>query len=138
MKINIDNDTTLYEIQKQFSRHFPYLKLEYFNLPTDGNNQFSRKNVIANTQKKLSEIRDGFYFENISINEHQKVITLKNNWKKILGINIEVFRKSGSIWHETVTTNSWTLAEQNKMGEEITKSLKEELLADYDQYYEQI
>jgi hypothetical protein len=34
---------------------------------------------------------------------------------------VQVFRQSGRVWLETTRTDDWTLAEQNKQGEELSK-----------------
>jgi hypothetical protein len=34
----------------------------------------------------------------------------------------QVYRKSGKIWLETTVTDSWTLEEQNKQGESLSKN----------------
>ncbi len=138
MKIIIDNNTTLYEIQKEFTLHFPYLKLKFFHLNNESNNKFSKTNMITDSSITLMGIGNVYYSGHININEKQKVISLENYLKKKFGINAQVFRKYGNTWLETITTNGLTLAEQNKEGAEMSKFLKEELVTAYDLYYEQI
>ena len=51
-------------------------------------------------------------------------VKIEESWKKILesefeklGINIQLFRKSGNVWLQTTTTDHWSIAQQNKEAE---------------------
>lgn len=123
MKIIIDDTTTLSEIHKEFSMQFPFLKLKFFNFQNETNPLFSKMTLITDTRKTILDIRQYPYAGPIIIKENQKVISMENNWKKNLGINVQVFRKSGNSWLETLPTNNLTLAEQNKIGEEKSNDL---------------
>lgn len=138
MEIIIHDSYKLCEIQKEFSEHFPYLKLEFFGFEPTEQKIFLRENLITDTNKTVAEIRHLHLMGHISINAQQKVSTLEQHFKKNFGINIQVFRKSGNTWLLTTTTDDWTLAEQNKKGEEMNNAVKEEATDNYDQYHEQI
>ena len=137
MEITIDDSSKLCEIQKEFSKHFPYLKLEFFGFEPIEEKIFSKENLISDTNKTLEEVRHVHRPGHISINGHQKVSTLEQHFRENFGINIQVFRKSANTWLQTTATDNWTLAEQNKKGEEMNSAVKEEATDNYDQYHEQ-
>ena len=138
MEIIIHDSYKLCEIQEEFSKHFPYLKLEFFGFEPVVENTFLKENLISDTNKTLGEIRHVHLLGHISINGHQQVNILEQHFKKNFGINIQVFRKSGNIWLQTTATDNWTLAEQNKKGEEMNHLLREDISDNFDQYHEQL
>lgn len=138
MEIIIQDSDKLCEIQKEFSKRFPYLKLEFFKFDVGKKKIFSSKNLITETQKTLGEIRHVHNLSHISINGHQKVSTLEQHFRENLGVDVQVFRKSGSSWLATTATDNWTLSEQNKKGEEMSLLPAQEKTSDYDQYHEQL
>lgn len=125
MEIQIHDSYTLSEIQETFSKHFPYLKLEFFNVDPVKGGKFSKENLITQTNKTLAEVRHLHRAGHLSINGHQKVSTLENHLANDFGINIQVFRKSGNSWLQTTSTDEWTLSEQNNMAKEMEKCLSE-------------
>ena len=132
MEIIIHDSSTLCEIQNEFGKHFPYLKLEFFGFEPIEKKRFSKKNLITDTNKTLGEIRHVHSSGHISINGHQKVSTLEQHFKENFGIDIQVFRKSANTWLQTTVTDNWTLAEQNKKGEEMNNTVTEEATNNYD------
>lgn len=50
----------------------------------------------------------------IDISGHVPVKALENQFFRLLGLNVQVFRRSGNLWLETTTTDHWTLAEHEK------------------------
>lgn len=136
MQLTIHDSYKLSEIREEFSRHFPYLKLEFFSFAAGEKKIFSEKNLVTDGTKLLGDVRHFHNFGHLSINGHQKVGTLEQNFLKTFGIDVQVFRKSGKVWLQTTDTDNWTLAEQNKKGEEMENESLEAAM-DYDQYYEQ-
>ena len=45
---------------------------------------------------------------------------LENIFKDQFGANVQVSRKSGSLWLETTLTDKWTLLQQNEQGKELS------------------
>jgi len=50
-----------------------------------------------------------------------KVSELEKIFLEDYGLNVQVFRNSGRVWLETTMTDDWTLAEQNRQGEELSR-----------------
>ena len=138
MEIIIHDSIKLCEIQKEFSKHFPYLKLEFFGFQPEQKMVFTRENLITDTTQTLGDVRHLHRIGHISINGHLKVNTLEQNFQENYGINVQVFRKSANTWLLTTTTDNWTLVEQNKKGEEMNNAVKAEATDNYDEIHEQL
>ena len=138
MEIIIDDNSKLCEIQEEFSMRFPYLKLEFFEFEPANKKFFLKENLITDKNKTIGQIRHVHLFGRVSINGHQKVSTLEKHFRENFGINIQVFRKSANTWLQTINTDSWTLTEQNRKGEEMDNSINEQVSPDFDEYHEQL
>lgn len=123
MKIPIDNNRSLSEVQELFNDAFPYLKLEFCK----GTSQ--RRDAMAagrNAVRLLGEFRVSRTSGEIVISPAMTVLELERIFREEYGLSICVYRKSGRSWLETVLTNSWTLQKQNAEGENLSNSLRAE------------
>jgi hypothetical protein len=132
MHLHIAPNRIISDIQKEFNKAFPFLKLEFFT-----NRTFSRSNFSANqlipSSRNIGDSqlvkKDG----DLEISADMKVADLENKFKTDFNLAVQVFRKSGNLWLETTMTDSWTLEQQNKHGREIsTSNRKDDLSEDYD------
>ena len=118
MKIAINDHRKIFAIQEEFNSVFPYLKLEFFSKPHQSQGA-TEKQFIKHPSKLLGECRtvnnDGY----ITITPHMTVDSLEQNFRDIYGLGVQVFRKSGNLWLETIDTDGLTLEEQNTIGEEF-------------------
>lgn len=120
MKITINDNRKIFAIQEEFSKLFPYLKLEVFSKPhTLGGG--SSKKLIKHNSKTLGECRTIHNKGKITITPNMTVADLEQNFGDIYGLGVQVFRKSGKVWLETTVTDGWTLNEQNSQGESLSK-----------------
>jgi len=113
----IHDDKTLKQLQDEFSKKFPFLKLEFYKLPHDESGYSNVKDQI-NTNKKIGDVRLIHNTENISIKKDMTVNDFEQMFNNKFSLNVQVFRKSGNIWLQTGATDYLTLAEQNRRGEE--------------------
>ena len=109
-EININENDRLCDIQKAFNAHFPYLKIEFFAFETETEKIYSPKYLICENNKKLGEISSFHRKGKISIHGHQKVRTLEQHFSEFFGVDIQVFRKSGNEWLQTIVTDDWSLS----------------------------
>ena len=70
----------------------------------------------------LKDIRKNHTSGELSIDGHQKTITFEENFLEHFGVNVQVFRKAGRIWLQTIMTDDWTLAAQEHKGEEFDRA----------------
>lgn len=137
MKFIIDDSTKISEIQSEFSKHFPYLKLEFFQFNPSEEDAFLKSNLVTNHNTTLDKIRHLHIPGYISLNGNQLVSTFEKYLKENFGINAQVFRKSGSNWLQTTSTDDWTLSEQNNKGLEMNIEVEKPTIENFEEYHEQ-
>ena len=111
----ITDQKKVFEIQNEFSKKFPALKLEFYSEHNEEGEASPNKQLI-NSNKTIGEIRTIDNEGDMSINGHLKVATLEQQMYEKYGLNVQVWRKSGGIWLQTTSTDDWTLTEQNERG----------------------
>ncbi|MEQ8323153.1 MAG: hypothetical protein RIC15_09690 [Vicingaceae bacterium] len=118
MEIHIEDNKPLEEIKNEFSRRYPFLKIEFFqHAHKEGSG--SPKSDMIDGNPALGEVRQKHNEGGVVINENMSVSDLEGNFENKYGIHIQVFRKSGDLWLETSATDSWTLKEQNDTGADM-------------------
>lgn len=118
MKIIVENNIKISDLQKQFNSAFPYLKIQLFKKPHQ-TSQGSPKSELINETVLLSQLNHSNGA--VEIDGDMTVQELEKMFKTLFNLNVQVFRKSGKSWLETTITDSWTLNKQNMVGEELSK-----------------
>jgi glycerol-3-phosphate O-acyltransferase len=118
MEIIIDDKKTLAEICKEFNDMFPYLKLEFFETP---HQEFegSPKKEMLDHHLTIKQVRKKYADSHLSISKFQKIADLERDFYDNYGLSVQVFRRAGGNWIETIFTDFWTLDEQNRRGEQL-------------------
>lgn len=124
MEIKLSSESRISEVKDSFHREFPFLKLEFFNPLANENERFHIRNLITDEYRMLGEIAGMQKPGYVRIYEHRTVAEVEHCFRDCFGLYVQVFRKSGDQWIETTSTDSRTLAEQNKEGEEKSVPLK--------------
>ena len=115
MELQISNKITISKLQKQFSSEFPYLKIEFFDIPRSSQSKLSKAHQYP--QSRLLGVCRKMQNEGaITITPDDTVEKLENIFWNEFGLTAEVFRRSGNVWIETSLSNSWTLKLQNEEG----------------------
>lgn len=118
-EILINEDSLVVDIQNMFNLYYPYLKIE-----------LQKTDVYAATSK--SKVNPSFTIrqlipvpvpQNVNVEPHRTVAELASDFNELLGLSIQVFRKSGNVWNVISLTNGWTLESQNKAGEFISSEM---------------
>ena len=120
MKMTINDQRKIFAIQEEFSDLFPYLKIEFFSKPHTASGE-SPKKLIKHNSKTIGECRTSHNSCNMTITPGMTVTDLEQRFQDVYGLSVQVFRKSGKSWLETTVTDNWTLDQQNKQGEELSK-----------------
>ncbi|MBS1598875.1 MAG: hypothetical protein JST75_11685 [Bacteroidetes bacterium] len=121
MKLKIDSDSSIRDIQDQFNTYYPYLKIEFFK----NNHQafkLSAKADRIDPHKRINDLVNIDKSSTINIDEKTTVAVLEQQLSEKFGLSAQVFRKSGKLWIETSLTDNWTLDKQNREGEFISKT----------------
>lgn len=123
MKLQIDSNTTYREIAMFFHSMFPYLQLRFFTEPHKAGEGSARADMISTLDASCN-------VQGIHVYEARAEETagdLETWFENALGLYIQVFRKSGDVWLETVTSSdSLTLVELNNRGREREIAIKQD------------
>ena len=78
--------------------------------------------VFSNTVK-LSDINPEFSGGEIEVSDDMSILEFEKEFLRRFGLLVQVSRRSGNLWVDTIKTNLWTLKEQNDHGEAISPRL---------------
>lgn len=121
MKLDILNNRTVREVQQDFNRQYPFLKLEFYKIEKSDPSQLIKKYLADFTLLKAAgAAKEG----SLEIKDEMKVSELENIFLQQFGLRVQVSRKSGIIWLETTMTDNLTLGKQNEYGREISLGSK--------------
>jgi hypothetical protein len=119
--IVVDDKSTIFMLQDEFNKLFPYLKIDLFPL----NKQHNITDKFVNdTKRALTGYRVFDNKEQIAIIPQMSVAVLEEKFRKVYNLKAQILRKSGKTWLETTVTDAWTLEEQNFQGEALSKNIK--------------
>ena len=120
MRINIEGNRMINEVQKDFASAYPFLKIEFFRNGEAHQNLYPKQRQLAHDLKlKDAWIRRKTEGE-LLVHDVMTVHDLEHTLMDRFGLTAQVFRRSGNIWLETSITDKWTLKQQNDHGREIT------------------
>jgi hypothetical protein len=118
MEILLNDAKAIKEIQKEFNREFPYLKVEFFDLPYTPKAPTPKAKMYA-AERRLGTIRKTHYEGALDVSPRKTVAEVERElWEKF-GLSVQIFRKLGKLWIETNLTDAWTLERQNAEGHEL-------------------
>lgn len=119
MKLFLSTESTLRDINKEFQRHFPCLKLEFYrcNHQPGGSSSFDNRISSKQPLKNISDLVPAY----INIDPMDTVAEVEQRFQNKFGLPVQVFRRAGEVWVETVQTDNFTLQKQNSMGFVTTK-----------------
>lgn len=118
--LKINDSKQLKDIKNAFNNHFPHLKLEFFSEEHHQGEGTERK-AMYDDELFLKDIRKNHSSGELSIDGHQKTSTFEEHFFEHFGVNVQVFRKAGRIWLQTIMTDEWTLSAQEHKGEEFDR-----------------
>jgi len=113
MKIAINNSRKIFAIQEEFSNMFPCLKLEFFAKPSRPGAAPSKK-LVRHSSKTLQDCRAISREGTIDILPSMNISDLKENFRDIYGLSVEIFRKAENGANDTLVSDKLTLEEANK------------------------
>ena len=126
MKLEIKSNDTLEIINTQFQSLFTLLKLEFYGKDS----KFLKENML-NHKTLIYEINPRFKAFEFDINVYQSVNEFEADLEDKLGFPVQIFRKSGKLWLQTIATDSWSLFEQQEEALESQRAIEEEEIGDY-------
>lgn len=115
MKIQISPTRTVKDIKQEFSLYFPNLKVEFFKTRHE-DLKGSFKEDMYGDSVWLADINNRIRRTEIEIDPRSTVAQFEKMFQDVLGLPIQVFRRTGEVWIETIQTDHLTLTKQNELG----------------------
>jgi len=118
--ILIRADRPIGDVQKDFARAYPFLKIDFFKV--NGKSKYTTTEKLDKLAllKSCNIIREG----EVELNDAMTVLELERRLREDYGAYTQVSRKSGKLWLETTMTDNWTLKQQNDHGRELSEPLQ--------------
>lgn len=116
MELRLKKTTTIRDVKKQFSSLFPFLKLEFF-IYHHNVKEGSALGREVNDELHLSDITGVLKEDTLTFEPSITVARLEQKLQNEYGLPVQIFRKSGKLWIETIETDNWSLQKQNEVGE---------------------
>jgi len=117
MQLQINGDLVINELQREFSKVYPFLKIEFFR---NGASKYSADQRIPQTKKLREAWKPGKKEDVLLFNDATTVMELEKSFMDRFGLAAQVFRKSGNVWLESIMTDNLTLKQQNDHGRELS------------------
>jgi hypothetical protein len=117
MLLAISKEKTIKDIQLDFNRQFPFLKLEFYKRDTPGRQLPGKKHLPHTITLQQAGLKDA---GGLDVSSTMTVADLENLFSAQFGLDVQVLRKSGIVWLETTVTDQWSLEKQNEHGREIS------------------
>lgn len=118
--MHITNDHTIEQLQAEFRRQFPYLKIVFYQTANDATAGIGSRHELAD-HLTIAQLRaQPTNEQHLSITSQTLVRELEDGFLTHYGLHVQVFRKSRKIWLQTISTDDWSLADQNERGREAS------------------
>ncbi len=111
----LDNSKKIKDLQAEFQKDFPYLKLEFYK-GAHQQGEASPARQQLDSEQLVGKVRSVQQAGHLPIRAEMTVAELERLFVENFGLNVQVFRRSGTLWLQTSATDNWTLAEQNRKG----------------------
>ncbi|MDO6429471.1 hypothetical protein Q4E93_02650 [Flavitalea sp. BT771] len=116
----------LKEVQEEFSRNYPYLKIDFTR--GKGEKRVASINGAGKTDgasqpddqgESIRSAAQKLLWTDFGVSDNMKVSELEVLLQYEFGLPAQVLRKSGNLWLETSMTDHWTLRQQNDRGQDM-------------------
>ncbi len=111
----IQDSKTIREIQQEFHEKFPGLKIEFYRTSHKEHTGSSPDNQYE-PEHKLGDIRKRHAEGDLTIDPMMTITDLEDQFEELFGLHVQVFRRSRTLWLQTIATDDWTLEKQNAKG----------------------
>jgi len=115
MHIEINDNTTLREIQEVFAAFYPYLKIEFYSKRHKKYEESDEASQI-DPNILIGDIKATHISGVLEIRPLYKVADVEKEFQQRFGLSVQVLKKEKSKWEQTTGMDSFTLKELNEMG----------------------
>ncbi len=122
MIIEIDDKVRISDLKDTFHAVFPFLGIEFFSAAHDWGKASPVESRLS-PDKTIGELRTVQGPASMEIYAWHTTGAVEQEFGKIFGLYIQVFRRDGAAWLQTVETDTRTLEEQNQAGRNSAQEL---------------
>ncbi|CAG5078817.1 hypothetical protein [Parvicella tangerina] len=108
--LHVNKETTLTDLKDWFSESFPNLKIEFYDHSHNKGEGNVSSELLTDLNKLVSP--NGNPEVELTIFDDYSTNLVEHIFRTKLHLNVQVFRKNGKNWIQTITTDNWTLKEQ--------------------------
>lgn len=108
--LHVNKQTSLEELKNWFSDSFPNLKIEFYAHSHDKGEGSTKAELMQDLEVMASP--NGHPEVELTIFDDYSTNLVEHIFRTKLQLNVQVFRKNGNQWIQTITTDNWTLKEQ--------------------------
>ena len=113
--MTIQPDLTITDIQRQFTKVFPGLRLSFYEKAHNSFEGSQAATTYAPT-RTLGSIQPALKPGTLTLNPALTVAELEAALEQQFGLHVQVLRRSNQLWLQTTSTDGWTLEVQNRKG----------------------
>lgn len=114
MHIEIDDNTTLLEIQEVFSNFYPYLRIGVYKKPHKKYEALPAGDLVL-PLTKVGNIKPTHVYGLLEIQPWYTVAGVEKEFQQRFGLSVQVLRKEKDKWIQTTGMDDFTLKELNEL-----------------------
>jgi len=114
MLLTIDDNITISDLQEKFNECFPGLKIEFYSQPHHWKESSIQSEPI-DSKKRVGEIRKKHEHGVMEIKSWYQTGRVEQDFKKLFGLNAQIFRNENGKWRQTISSDKLTLEEQQHL-----------------------
>lgn len=115
MHIEINDKTTLLEIQQVFSDFYPYLKMEFFT-KSHKKYEASEETDLIDSGATIGEIKPTHVSGVLEMRPLYKIADVEKEFQLRFALSVQILIKENTSWVQTTGMDDFTLKELNEMG----------------------
>lgn len=134
MYLEINDNTSLREIQETFSNFYPYLRIEFFRR--------SHKKYEASPESEeidptilVGDLKRTHVSGILEIQPLYRIADVEKEFSERFGLSIQILRKEKDRWEQTTGMDDFTLKDLNEFGR---SSSDEFIVSDYEEKFEDL
>lgn len=133
MHIEINDRTTLNEIQQVFSDFYPNLKIEFYKIPHKKYEPSGTDQLIAHN-KKIGDVKKTHVSGVLEMMPASKIADIEKEFLQRFGLSAQILVKEKSGWQQSTGMDDFTLKDLNELGR---NSSDEFIISDYEEGFQE-
>ena len=135
MHIEMNDNTSMREIQEVFSEFYPCLKIEFYRKRHKKYEASEETDLIdVDPSTTIGDVKQTHVSGVLEIRPLYKVADVEKEFQQRFGLSVQIFRKEKDGWEQTTGMDNFTLKELNEMGR---NSSDEFIVSDYEEGFEE-